>query len=54
MEIGKGLFIVIVILALFAGPGIIHVAQMVGILKIDIAVSPTQFVESEQVPSHRK
>lgn len=46
MEIGKGLFVVIVILALFAGPGVLHVAQMVGILKVDVAISPTDWTET--------
>lgn len=44
---GKGLFTVIVLLALLAGPGAIHLLQMTGILKIDIAISPTQFVETD-------
>lgn len=47
MSIGKGMLCTIIVLALFAGPGVIHVAQMLGILKIDISVSPTQFTDPE-------
>lgn len=54
MEITRGLFATIVILALFAGPGAIHLAQMTGLLKIDIAVSPTQFTEGADLPLKMK
>lgn len=41
MEISRGLFSVIVILALFAGTGAIHLAQMTGLINIAITVTPT-------------
>lgn len=52
--IGKGMLGMIVTLALFAGLGMMHFAQMVGILKVDIAITPTAADSYEFAPQTAK
>jgi len=52
MNIGKTLFLAMLFLSAFAGIGVLHIAQITGLINVQVSITPQDWVEKQ--PTYKK